>query len=94
MMALWWPFEGLFGGPPSPSSAATLRKRNVTETREVIVIGAGVAGLTCAKELAAAGKDVLVLEASDRVGGRYANAPLCLCVCQPLAARLIGGWSK
>lgn len=36
----------------------------------VIVIGAGVAGLTCAMRLRAAGVDVTVLEARDRIGGR------------------------
>mmetsp|Transcript_38049 Transcript_38049/g.69312 ORF Transcript_38049/g.69312 Transcript_38049/m.69312 type:complete len:425 (-) Transcript_38049:7-1281(-) len=36
----------------------------------VAVVGAGVAGLSCARELEAAGVEVDVLEASDRVGGR------------------------
>jgi len=37
---------------------------------DVIVIGAGVAGLTVARDLAAAGSRVLLLEARQRVGGR------------------------
>lgn len=37
---------------------------------EVIVVGAGLAGLTAAGELARKGRDVLVLEARPRVGGR------------------------
>jgi monoamine oxidase len=37
---------------------------------DVIIIGAGGAGLTAAKELLAAGINVLVLEARDRIGGR------------------------
>ncbi len=37
---------------------------------EVLVIGAGGAGLAAAKSLAAAGIPVLVLEARDRIGGR------------------------
>ena len=37
---------------------------------DVVVIGAGLAGLTAARTLTAAGLDVAVLEASDGVGGR------------------------
>lgn len=37
---------------------------------DVVVVGAGLAGLACASDLVAAGLDVVVLEASDGVGGR------------------------
>ena len=37
---------------------------------DVVVVGAGLAGLRCAQVLSDAGRDVVVLEASDRVGGR------------------------
>ncbi len=37
---------------------------------DVIVVGAGVAGLACARQLAAAGRAPLVLERSNTVGGR------------------------
>ncbi len=37
---------------------------------DVVVLGAGLAGLAAARDLAAGGADVLVLEARERVGGR------------------------
>lgn len=37
---------------------------------EIVVIGAGAAGIAAARRIAAAGRKVLVLEAGDRVGGR------------------------
>ncbi|GAA4835219.1 NAD(P)/FAD-dependent oxidoreductase [Kitasatospora terrestris] len=37
---------------------------------DVVVVGAGLAGLACALDLAAAGRQVRLLEASDGVGGR------------------------
>jgi monoamine oxidase len=42
----------------------------------VAVVGAGFAGLAAAERLAAAGLDVELLEARDRVGGRVASARL------------------
>lgn len=41
----------------------------VSQTR-VVVIGAGLAGLTVAARLVAAGRDVLVLEGAERAGGQ------------------------
>lgn len=40
------------------------------ESADVVVVGAGLAGLTCAREVERAGYDVIVLEKADDVGGR------------------------
>ena len=40
---------------------------------DVVVVGAGLAGLSAARDILAAGRSALVLEARDRVGGRVLN---------------------
>jgi len=54
------------------ASAATLSWPARAQTRDVdvIVIGAGAAGIGAARELARLGRSFVVLEARDRVGGR------------------------
>ncbi|MET0684280.1 MAG: FAD-dependent oxidoreductase, partial [Solirubrobacteraceae bacterium] len=43
---------------------------------DVAVLGAGLAGLSAARDLAAAGADVVVLEARHRAGGRVEQTEL------------------
>ncbi len=42
----------------------------------VIVVGAGIAGLTAADAARCAGAEVLVVEGRDRIGGRTCTVPL------------------
>jgi phytoene dehydrogenase-like protein len=46
---------------------------SISSSADVVVVGAGLAGLSAARRLAAAGVDVLVVEAADAVGGRVAT---------------------
>ncbi|MDK8889959.1 phytoene desaturase family protein [Corynebacterium macclintockiae] len=56
--------------PLVPMTRPTLRKRLPSNGERVVVIGAGLAGLSAALRLRSAGRDVTVIEAASEVGGR------------------------
>jgi monoamine oxidase len=72
-----------------PATAAAKRKRK-QRTVDVVIVGAGLAGLSAARNLAAKGKQVCVLEARDRVGGRTLNHKVSSTVIAEAGGEYIG----
>jgi monoamine oxidase len=70
--------RGLVAGGLAAGAAAALPTPASGRARavDVAVVGAGIAGLTAAHALVRAGRNVIVLEARDRVGGRVWNHSL------------------
>lgn len=67
---------GAAAAVPAAAQAASARKPSGGASRrraDIVVVGAGFAGLTTARNVAKAGHSVVVLEARDRVGGRVWN---------------------
>src|SRR4051812_35401173 len=67
------------GALTSDSEAAVLRgtrQGRLPHEVDVVVVGAGIAGLVAAHEVARGGRSVLVVEARKRVGGRVLNHEL------------------
>ncbi|MFN8734909.1 MAG: flavin monoamine oxidase family protein [Hyphomonadaceae bacterium] len=61
--------RALVGGLAASTLAFSARAGTVTDT-DVIIIGAGVAGISAARQLQAASIRTLILESRDRIGGR------------------------
>src|ERR1700738_447696 len=66
---------GALAAVPGVASAGTT-SGNLPSTVDAVVVGAGISGLVAARQIARAGRSVLVLEARDRVGGRGLNHTL------------------
>ncbi len=62
--------------PQAAAAAQTSKSGSASLSADVIVVGAGLSGLTAARQVHAAGRSAIVLEARDRVGGRTLNHDL------------------
>jgi monoamine oxidase len=75
----------------SPAYARTQQSAPKPERgADVIVVGAGLAGLTAAREIRKTGRSVLVLEARQRVGGRLLNEQIGSGVISEVGGEFIG----
>ncbi|KAK0638343.1 Monoamine oxidase N [Lasiodiplodia hormozganensis] len=74
----WTPKEGIKTGLPCIGAIKPAKSFSQSESTvfDVIVIGAGYAGLTAARDLTTQGRTVLLLEARDRIGGRTWNTTI------------------
>ncbi|MCM2316241.1 MAG: FAD-dependent oxidoreductase [Thermoanaerobaculia bacterium] len=81
---------------PPPVASAPPREiaSGVEPQYDVIVVGAGLAGLTTARALVAEGHDVLVLEATNRIGGRAFTDTTSFSIPVDLGAAWIHGVEK
>jgi hypothetical protein len=64
--------------PITAATAAVPTVKDPATNIKVIVLGAGIAGLACAKELIKRGYSVIILEGRTRPGGRLKSVPLRL----------------
>ena len=80
---------GMAAAAALPRTAAAKRRRRRLQA-DVCVVGAGLAGLVTARELVRAGRDVVVLEARDRVGGRILNRRIAPGVVTEIGAEFTG----
>lgn len=73
-----WLFEieAILSIPPTAIRPAFSTKFTMRETVDVVIIGAGLAGLTAVHEVIRRGYTCVVLEARDRVGGKTWSQPL------------------
>lgn len=81
---------GLAACAASTTGPADASSQPATRTADFVIVGAGLAGITAARELVSRGRSVVVLEARDRVGGRLLNHSLGAGVVTEVGGEYIG----
>ncbi len=77
------------GGAAALAASPAFAQTSIPGNVDVVIVGAGAAGIAAARRVAAAGRSYALLEAQDRIGGRVWTAPGALGIAHDRGAHRI-----